>query len=174
MYRSALILALMTLMGLLGACSEGKREGIFKSIGSRPEAPVEFAVIPHHPLELPEDLQELPVPNPGGRSRTDLTPIEDALVALGGSPSGGISVQSDAAILAATGATRAPADIRRTLAVEDAEYRNGNKGKFFERVFNKVSESTTYEDMILDAELEAQRLRVRGLQTPDFPPIGTE
>ena len=172
MRQSVTILTLVMATSLLSACSEGKKEGFFKSIGARAQTPVEFAVIPHRPLELPENLSELPTPNPGGGNRTDLTPLADARVALGGSPNGGAPVLSDRALLAAVGG--AQPGIRQTLAQEDAVHRSQNHGKLLERILNANSETTTYTEMILDAELEAQRLRARGLRTSGFPPPPVE
>ena len=170
MRHSVTILALAAMTGLMSACSEGEKEGLFKSIGARAETPVEFAVIPHLPLELPEDLTELPTPNPGGRSRTDLTPLADARVALGGNSSGNRTVASDQALLAAAG--RVQPGIRQTLAEEDATHRSQNRGKLLERILNISTDTTAYGDMILNAEREAERLRASGLRTSGFPPSG--
>lgn len=160
---------------MLGGCGEeNKSDGIFKSFGFGSNPPVEFAVIPHRPLEVPESLAELPAPRPGTRNRTDLTPVEDALVALGGSPNGGVSTQSDAAILAATGAGQSPDAIRLVLAQEDADYRHRNRGKLMERLFNKATESSVYDDVLLQQYNEALRMRLSGQRTPEIPLPNTE
>jgi hypothetical protein len=168
-------LSLFALAGTLAACGDEANEDSFlSSFGLASKAPVEFAVVPHKPLELPENLAALPPPTPGSRNRTDLTPIEDARVALGGNPNGGVTVQSDAALLAATGARSAPSGIRQVLAEEDALYREGNKGPLLPRWFNKNTEAVIYEDMLLDPTIESLRQRASGRRTPEFPPPSFE
>jgi Protein of unknown function (DUF3035) len=169
------IIPFFALAGALAACGDDKEQDSFLSnIGLSSKAPVEFAVVPHKPLELPENLAELPAPIPGARNRTDLTPIEDARVALGGNPNGGVTVQSDAAVLAATGARTAPTGIRQVLAEEDVEYRRYHKGAPLVRWFNKNTDAVVYEDMLLDPTIETLRQRAGGRRTPAIPPPSFE
>lgn len=167
---SILSLAAIVALAGCGKSDKGNDGGLLRSFGLGSEPPMEFAVVPQKPLELPADLSALPEPQPGARNRTDLTPLEDALVAVGGNPSGGGTVRGDAALLAATGANRAQADIRQVLAREDAVYREEHHGKLLERLLNRDDEAVIYGGMLLDARREALRLRALGLRTPAIPP----
>jgi hypothetical protein len=71
-------------MVTLAACA-GDRDPQLMNLRSG-QGPDEFAIVPPKPLELPENLAELPEPTPGGFNRTDQNPEADAVIALGGTP----------------------------------------------------------------------------------------
>ena len=48
--------------------------------------PDEFSIIPSKPLVIPENLNLLPPPTPGGTNPADPNPKGDAIAALGGNP----------------------------------------------------------------------------------------
>lgn len=130
-------------------------------------APDEFMVLPRKPLELPPDLTELPTPQPGATSRSDLTPITDAEVALSGRPGRAPAIPADRALLAATGT--GAAGIRQTLSAEDEQWRSRNRGRLLERLFRRTDEGIVYRRQILDAEAELLRLRDAGIWVPPLP-----
>ncbi len=176
MRHGVAILSLLAATSLAGCGDdkEGGNGGLLSSFGLGSEPPVEFAVVPQKPLELPEDLAALPEPLPGTRNRTDQTPIEDAVAAIGGNPAGAAPTASDSALLAAIGANRAQPDIRQVLTREDAVYREEHRGRILERLLNRDDEAVVYDRMLLDARLEALRLRALGLRTPAIPPENAE
>ena len=59
------------------------------------QGPDEFAIVPPKPLEMPENLSELPDPTPGGFNRTDQNPEADAVIALGGRPGADVAHAAD-------------------------------------------------------------------------------
>ncbi|MFS4438274.1 DUF3035 domain-containing protein [Paracoccaceae bacterium GXU_MW_L88] len=162
------LFAVMALAALT-ACSEGAgRGGLVDRISDR-QGPDEFTVIPQKPLELPENLAQLPTPQPGAPSRTDLRPDVDARVALGGTGGPSANTASDNAIAAATGGTTA--DIRNVLRREDNELRSRGSGLLLlERAAGVSAEGRQYRDQILDPGAEMERLRAAGVRTPAAPP----
>lgn len=134
--------------------------------------PDEFNVLPVKPLQQPESYSALPEPTPGESNLTDPTPKADAVIALGGRPQTertGIP-GSDAALVAHAGRHGVPADIRTTLAEEDARVSPGSRRLFgflrSKRYFR------AYANQALDAYAELERLRALGLRTPSAPPNG--
>ena len=85
---------------VLSACGNGNDTPSLFNLEQPGNGPDEFAILPPRPLQLPENLAELPAPTPGGANLTDPTPNADAIVALGGNPkaAGGIPA-SDAALV---------------------------------------------------------------------------
>ncbi|MGV6839640.1 MAG: DUF3035 domain-containing protein [Planktomarina sp.] len=134
MVRTAFIIAAFA---TVTAC--GKSERNDAGLSSGPNA---FSVLPSQKLIQPSDYAALPKPTPGGANRTDVSPINDAIVALGGRVQ---NPGNDTALLAAIGATDASAD--------DTERR----GLF------SINNA-------LDAYAEAERLRALGYTVPSAPP----
>ncbi len=177
--RCARLAALAALIGL-AACTghTGKTPGqeagptIAERLGNsaRTNRPDEFLVLPKRPLEMPEDLASLPQPTPGQGNRTDLTPIADSRVALGGSPAGGSVGAGDAALVASASRYGVAPNIRATLASEDEVWRSENRGRLLERLFRQNDQSVVYRRVILDPYPELLRLRGLGLRTPAAPP----
>jgi hypothetical protein len=133
--------------------------------------PDEFSILPPKPLELPESLAALPPPTAGGTNRTDPTPREDAIIALGGTPNTSGSVPAgDGALVNYAARAGISADIRTTLATEDLAFRRDNDGRLLERIFNVNVYFKAYADQSLDQQAELARWRRLGARTPSAPP----
>lgn len=150
---------------LLAACDGGPPQLMNLRAGDGPD---EFAILPPKALQLPPDVAALPPPTPGGANLTDPNPRADAIVALGGNPSGGAG--GDAALLNHTGRYGRAADIRATLAAEDYAFRDRNRGRVLERLFNTTVYYAAYKPQSLDQQAELRRWRARGVATPSAPP----
>jgi hypothetical protein len=166
--RTIAAVAMIVGAGALSGCAEGGLAGSLRSAGVG-DSPDEFLVLPTKPLEMPENLAALPPPTPGFANRVDPRPESDAVAALTGRP-GAAGAASGGALIARAG----PVDpqVRGQLAVEDASYRQGNRGRLLERIFGRDNPDwTTYENMRLDADAEFQRLRAQGVRVPAAPPL---
>ena len=165
--RGKATIALLAVLGL-AACGNGTPQLMNLRSG---EGPDEFGIVPPKPLEMPENLSELPEPNLGGTSRTDRDPEAEAVLALGGKPgaAGGIPA-GDSAIYAHAGRFGLESGIRSTLALEDLEWRRDNNGRILERLFNVNVYYKAYRNQRLDQQAELQRWRKLGLRTPSAPP----
>jgi hypothetical protein len=148
----------------LSACEGGPKKG-----------PDEFSVLPTKPLEFPDDLSTLPTPNATGINRADKRPVEDSVVALGGSAarlnSNTVST-SEAALINAVGRHGVTAGIRNIVATEDATFRKRNKGRILERWVGTNVYNLRYKQQRLDEYAELLRLRKLGIRTPTAPPKG--
>lgn len=154
----------------LAACAGGDHG--LRDLRSSGGGPDEFRVMPMGPLTLPDDLNTLPTPTPGGSNITDPTPAADAVAVLGGNPNAlipnGIPAGDRALVAAARRGGVDPA-IRQTLAEEDAAFRNrqarlglfGGRDRYFQ----------AYSRQALDAYTELQRFRNAGVATPSAPPL---
>ncbi len=161
-------LALLAAALLLAACGGGDRPPQLMNIRSATDGPDEFAILPPKPLEAPEDLTVLPEPTPGGANRSDPTPVDDAILALGGDPAGG--VRGDAGLLNHARRFGVTENIRGVLASEDLEWRRDNKGRILERLLNVNVYFRAYEDQSLDQQAELRRWRRAGIRTVSAPP----
>ena len=141
------------------------------NVRSETNGPDEFAILPPKPLELPENLADLPDPTPGGENLTDPRPFDDAILALGGRPQARGGVPSGDGPLY-TYATRkgVTSGIRQTLATEDLEFRRKNDGRLLERIFNVNVYFKAYAKQSLDQYAELDRWRRAGARTPSAPP----
>lgn len=155
----------------LAACSSSG-EPVLMNLGAS-SAPDEFAIVPNRPLEMPPSLAALPEPTPGGSSRTEQNPFEDAVAALGGNPAllgrSGVPA-ADAALVSRASRFGVNTGIREQLAAEDLEFRRNNRGRVLERLFNVNVYYSSYRVMALDRHAELERWRARGVQTPAAPP----
>ncbi len=132
-------------------------------------SPDEFMVLPTRPLEIPQDLNTLPVPKPGSVSLVDYRPKESAVAALTGGPTA-VGTASGAALVAAV--PPASAGIRTVLANEDVTYRENNKGLFFQRMFTKDKEALIYSAELLNPKTEYNNLQAAGVRTyPATPSV---
>jgi hypothetical protein len=165
--RGKAVIALLAVLGL-SACGDGTPQLMNLRTG---EGPDEFGIVPPKPLEMPESLNDLPEPTPGGVSRTDRDPEAEAAVALGGRPgaAGGIPA-GDSALYAHAARFGTESGIRSTLAAEDVQWRRDNNGRILERLFNVNVYYKAYRDQRLDQQAELQRWRKLGLRTPSAPP----
>lgn len=156
---------------ILAACGSGEPSLMNHQTTREPN---EFLVVPAKPLQTPPDAAGLPVPLPGAQNRADATPMQDAVVALGGRPSlleadGPVPAGDSALVAHASRYGRDPA-IRTTTAAEDAEFRRRNQGRVLERVFSVNRYFDVYDRQALDQQAEIDRLRRAGVRTSSAPP----
>ncbi len=155
---------------LLAACSSDK--GI-RQLSSNGDGPDEFRILPNKPLEAPPSYTALPTPTPGAENRTDLDPIGDAVVALGGSRKAThtSSIPSrDSSLVNYTGRQGRAQDIRTSLATEDAQFRK-SRGRFTNiRLTKSDRYNEVYKRHHLNQYAELYRWRRAGVATPTAPP----
>ncbi|MFN3936070.1 MAG: DUF3035 domain-containing protein [Gemmobacter sp.] len=154
----------------LGACgSRNTDEPPGRLMNLRPthDGPDEFMILPPKPLTIPADLRALPEPVPGGPSRTDPTPLDDAVVALGGRPGAG---GGDPALAAAAGRYGVAGGIREALAAEDENFRRRNQPLLLERLFGTSVYNDRYRRQAVPQHQELDRWRSTGRRTPAAPP----
>ncbi len=168
MTASRIVLAL-TAAAMLAACGNDDNP-ILMNLRPQGNGPDEFAILPPQPLELPEDLAALPTPTPGGANRTDPRPLDDAIIALGGTPQAGGIPAGDAGLVSYASRAGVATDIRSTLAAEDLEFRRDNNGRILERLFDVNVYFKAYRDQALDQQAELAFWRSRGARTPSAPP----
>ncbi len=158
------VAAMLTLV----ACGDGTPQLMNLRSG---EGPDEFAIVPPKPLEMPENLAELPEPALGGANRSDPQPFDEAVIALGGRPAaaGGIPA-GDGALYSHAARFGVESAIRSTLADEDLEWRRDNNGRILERLFNVNVYYKAYRAQRLDQQAELARWRKLGIKTPSAPP----
>lgn len=171
MMRLPTTLLTMTVLAL-AACSTDPH---LMNIQHGQSSPDEFAILPTKPLQMPESLNVLPPPTPGGSNITDPTPEADAIAALGGN--GGFVGQrgvgtNDGALLAYTGRLGRDSNIRQVTAQEDVAYRSRHSRKLLEVLARSNVYYRAYKPMTLDSWTEVERWRAAGAQTPNNPPKG--
>lgn len=157
------------LMVSLAACAGGDRG--LRDLRSNGGGPDEFRVLPVNPLILPNDIDNLPPPTPGGVNRTDPTPNADAVAVLGGNPNALVpqgAPTRDGALIAAASRNGVDPAIRQTLAAEDEAFRNRQTRFGFFRGRDRYFQA--YARQALDAYAELQRFRNAGVATPSAPP----
>lgn len=166
------VLVLGAAVLVMSACS-GNDGSRLMNLQAAQSSPDEFAILPTKPLQEPASYQALPTPTPGGRNITDPTPVKDAVAALGGKPSlvddTGIR-RGETGLVNYAARNGISGNIRQALASEDAKFREENKGRLLERLFNVNVYFKAYEGMELDQHRELDRLRNRGVWTPTAPP----
>ncbi|MFN3970363.1 MAG: DUF3035 domain-containing protein [Gemmobacter sp.] len=158
-------------MLVLAACGsrEGEPRGLM-NLRQSGQGPDEFAIVPPRPLAMPASLTDLPDPTPRGTNRTDPTPNEDAITALGGRPGAGAG--ADAGLAAHVGRHGRAADIREVLEAEDREFRRRNPARPLERLFGLNAYYRVYRGQALDQDAELDRWRRAGARTPSATPPG--
>lgn len=169
-HKTIILVGMVCASMALSACDRNKTPQLL-NIKSQEEGPDEFAVLPSKPLTLPDDYAALPAPTKGGKNRTDVTPLEDAVIALGGNPSGGIR---DGGLVNHASRFGVSPGIRSALASEDLEYRRKNDGRLLERLFNVNVYFKAYRKQSLDQYAELERLRRLGVRTNSAPPEGVD
>jgi hypothetical protein len=158
----------------LTACGTNDADPILMNVRSTTVGPDEFGILPNKPLQLPSDLAALPPPTPGSANRTDPTPQQDAIAALGGrperlTPSGSVPAADGGLVSYTTRYGRTPG-IRATLAAEALDFRQRNNGRLLERWFSVNVYFDAYEDQSLDQDAELERLRRSGVRNVSAPP----
>lgn len=167
-----LIAAVLAGAVALGGCS-GSDEPTLMNIGASGDGPDEFAILPTRPLEMPDRLDSLPEPTPGGANRVDPQPEADAIAALGGNPaalSRDAVPASEGNIVSHAGRFGTQSGIREQLAAEDLQFRQRNRGRLLERMFGVNVYYRAYRAMALDRHAELERWRRAGARTPGAPP----
>lgn len=171
-FRFVKLILPLTLFVVLAGCdneSVYSRDGNFRLKDAGPD---EFAVVPTKELELPENTQELPEPVLGAKNRVDATPRRDAIAALGGKPDRLDSQQiggGEQPLITAASRYGVSANIRQTLAVEDAEYRRKNRARFTQRWYEDQSYLRRFRNESLEPYNELSRMRGMGVRTPTAP-----
>ena len=168
--RTTGLVAALACVALLSvsACGNAKREPHLMNLRSSTDGPDEFSILPPKGLELPPDLAALPEPTPGGGNLTDQHPIDDAVLALGGTPGSGSA--GNAALVSYAARHGVAADIRNALAAEDLRFRQGHRGRPLEKLFAVNTYYKAYKLSWLDAYAELTRWRAAGVATPSAPP----
>lgn len=164
-----LILALIIATVVLSACAN---RGL-RDLRTTSSGPDEFIVEPSAELELPDNLDALPQPTPGGTNRTDNNPLAEAVVSLGGRPSdaNGPIPASDGALVTAASRYGVTPNIREALATEDAEFRR-KQARFTQyRLFSEDLYNQAYRRQALDPRQTADAWRRAGVSTPSYPPV---
>ncbi len=155
----------------LSAC--GNKDNSLMNLRAARQGPDEFTILPTKPLQEPKDYSTLPKPTPGGTNVTDPTPLKDAVAALGGKPSRlddtGI-YRGEAGVVTYATRNGVTGNIRDILAAEDATWRDQNRGRLLERLFNVNVYFKAYKAQELDQHRELARLRKLGVWTPSAPP----
>ena len=162
------VLALTALAG----CG-GSDEPRLMHAASDARSPDEFAILPTRPLEMPDRMDSLPDPTPGGANRADPQPRADVAAALGGSRQAALQGDipaADSALVSRATRFGATPGIRDQLAAEDLEFRRANRGRPLERLFAVNVYHRNYRVMALDRYAELERWRARGVQTSAAPP----
>ena len=154
----------------LSACASG---GGLRDLSTSSDGPDEFSVLPTAPLIIPDNLNPLPAPTPGGTNPVDPNPKAQAIAALGGQPAaafaGGIPA-ADAALVAHAGRNGTTADIRGVLAAEDAAFRGARARLSAGSLFGGDRYFRAYAAQALDAYATLNQFRNLGVATPTAPP----
>ncbi len=167
-FSSVKLLAALCAGVFLTACSKG--DPSLMNLRSTQSGPDEFAILPTKPLQEPTSYADLPPPTPGGANITDPTPNADAVAALGGQLRNTALRGGEGALVTAASRYGVSSGIRSQLAAEDLTWRQENRGKLLERLFNVNVYYSAYEAQELDQHRELERLRRLGIWTPAAPP----
>lgn len=162
--NAAIAAATLCLVGVSG-CGWDYRD----SLGLRAEGPDASKVLLNRPLELPsqvpDDVNQLPTPQPGATSRVAPRPLDDAQIVLQGGTSGGGATSSagEDALLAAAGASETDAAVRAEIAAEAKDDEENS------RLLDSLISSSEDEEA-LDPASEARRLaqEARQSKNPDL------
>lgn len=175
MTKPRIVIALALLA--LGACSSARDgETNLRNLNTYRGTPEEFAIVPNKPLADPPSFSQLPAPTSGTGNRADVTPLADAVAALGGDPSRlaerGIP-SGDAALVAAAGRNGVDGSIRQDLAEADAAFRR-RASIFNWKLLPDDEYNRAYRRQSLDAQDWLARVRRPGtnVRTPSAPPPG--
>ncbi|WP_270725777.1 DUF3035 domain-containing protein [Shimia sp. Alg240-R146] len=163
-------LIILGLVVSLAACGSNKP---LRTMGTDSNGPDEFSILPGKELTQPSEYSTLPTPVPNGVNRTDLNPIGDAVVALGGraepltnNPTIG---SGDAALVSYASRNGRTADIRQTARVEDEAFRK-KRGRLTRiRLVKHDIYEKVYESQDLGEFDEWWRWRRAGARTPAAP-----
>ncbi|SFK93656.1 DUF3035 domain-containing protein [Shimia haliotis] len=163
-------LLILGLVAGLAACSSDKT---LRTMPNNTDGPDEFRILPGKELTQPKDYAALPAPTPGEANRTDLDPVGDAVVALGGrvpsSDSANTIGSSDGALVNYASRNGRTADIRQTTRLEDEDFRK-KRGRFTNIRLKKTNiYEKVYRPLDLEENDEWWRWRRAGARTPAAP-----
>lgn len=160
-------------MMALTACGGYERDITLHDLRNNRGTPEEFAIEPKKPLLEPANFAELPAPTPGGANRTDQTPKQDAVAALGGDPSRLTPTDSlpagDGALINHASRLGRDGNVRQDLAAEDLEFRK-RKSLFTWKLFKEDEYNRAYRAQTLDPYGTVNAARQAGARTPTSPP----
>jgi hypothetical protein len=138
-----------------------------EQMGINKDAPDEFAVVRHAPLEVPPPyaLKDLPTPQPGAPRPQENTPDEEArqtLLGTNGVPQakvkGGAASAADESFLKKAGVDQADPVVRTVIDAETAELHDRNK-PVVERLFNYGGDAKVPSATVVDAKAESERIK---------------
>lgn len=162
------IAALILICAFVAGCANtGLRD-----LRSPSEGPDEFGIQPVKPLEQPADFNALPAPTPGKRNLADRDALSEGSGAVGGrlaDPNGPIPGR-DGALVRAASRLGVTANIRETLAEQDADFRRRKARLTQFRIVRVDRYNQAYRRQALDARAEQARWRRAGARTPASPP----
>ena len=122
--------------------------------------------MPTIPLEIPDDVTTLPVPN-DGQNLVDKRPKASAIAALGGrAGTGRASGGDDASLLGVAMRFGVEPDIAEVLYKEGAAARRSARGTGIERAFGYNAVKRAYKNQTLNEAEEAARLLALGVFVP--------
>ncbi|MDG2404644.1 MAG: DUF3035 domain-containing protein [Paracoccaceae bacterium] len=153
---------------LLAGCGDAN----LRKMRSDDKGPEEFTVVPFKPLEQPSNYAILPEPANVAPNRTDPTPREDAIIALGGTVDSRKTTQipsSDRELMRRTDRFGTTPSIRDILALEDAQFRRKNNKMRQFQLQSRDPYSQLYKAETLDAFAELQKFLAAGISTPAAP-----
>ncbi|MBE1285385.1 MAG: DUF3035 domain-containing protein [Rhodobacteraceae bacterium] len=167
---SASMIILVCAVALSGCAQKSLRD--LRPAGTGPD---EFRILPNKPLTAPTDYAALPAPTPGGANLVDPTPQADLVAALGGNaaavvPSGNGIPSGDAALVTAASRYGVEADVRASLAQQDAEFRRKARRSGRIKLFPVDRYEQAYRKETLEPFSANQAFRDRGFGTPTSPP----
>ena len=163
------VLILVASAVIAGCSNQGLRD-----LRTNSDGPDEFMVMPVLPLSEPQNYEDLPAPTPGGRNLTDIQPINNAIIALGGrlnSDRGGNIPLSDEALVKYANRVGVLPSIREIIFQEDEAFRK-RRGRFSQfQLFRVNRYDQVYAPQILDPFVEKLRFRRSGITVPSAPPV---
>lgn len=163
------LMIIVASLTLAGCSSQGLRD-----LRNQGDGPDEFMIIPVKPLTVPDNVELLPAPTPGGANLVDPNPRADAVAALGGNPAAltptaGVP-SSDVALVQHSSRYGVPSNIRETTNQADAEFRDRQSRMTRVRLFPVDRYSQAYQREAIDPFIENERFRRSGFGTPSAPP----
>lgn len=150
--RSRLLISLLTVSVLGNGC-----DGVKEQLGLTRHTPDEFAVMQRAPLEIPENLNELPPPVLGAARPQEVPAVKQAQqVVLGAEkPVAQSASKSETFLVNKVASSNANPNIRQQLANDAAEGSNDNR-PVVKRLLNLGNDTPT--STIVDPAPEAQRI----------------
>jgi Protein of unknown function (DUF3035) len=149
------LFSVMSSVVILSGCGD---TNIKQQLGLDRHSPDEFSVMQRAPLEIPADLKNLPLPQPGLQRPQDVTAKQKATQIILGTveaPTNEATSAAEENLLQKTNAKEQNQDIRRQLAEESQKTQN-DKRPVFKRLLN-VGDSDP-SAVVVDAKAEAKRI----------------